>query len=163
MFQSTLALALISFSVLSRAQFIEPKDICAGLHQAQDKTECQRIVDSTAYFDSQAVAMCYSFTFEVDKVSCLRITADKVYEETALNTCKSQELGSRRLQCLMQYGRRFENELPASRCIKISALQEELKRSIVSLSQGDAEKSYAIQTNLLKRVQTCEATKSAIH
>ena len=78
--------------------------ICKPMTIQNNIYACVSVVRNYIYFDNRGLGLCANIALDVDRILCLDIIGDKVYEQAEMDKCLSGVSESEKLDCLTDLG-----------------------------------------------------------
>jgi hypothetical protein len=118
-----------------------------------DRANCMSIVKRYSYFDDRGLQLCVKLNFDNNKLACMQIIGDKVYESFEMDSCVNQTFDTQKVQCLQDNGTPYNPNKPT--CVPREETIKELSNSLFDLRNGNLRNADARINSLLARFTNC--------
>lgn len=126
--------------------------ICKPMVFETERAKCLAKVKNYHYFDDRGLGFCKSLTFDNDRVSCMEIIGDKVYEGYEMDHCLNKTFESERIECLNENG---THHTPDRQCVQNQEAIIQLDAGIKEMRSGNLKSADQRLSYLLDRFMNC--------
>ncbi|MDO9182985.1 MAG: hypothetical protein Q7U04_11285 [Bacteriovorax sp.] len=108
--------------------------VCKPMSFETDRNNCIFKISKYLYFDNKALGICADINFDSNKISCLEVIGNKVYEGYEMNMCLNETFESKKLECLNRLGSIYSPNRSA--CVPRDEVIGQLTISLNDLRSG---------------------------
>lgn len=127
--------------------------ICKPMTFESDRANCLSKVKQYTYFDKRGLTFCAGLNFDTNKLSCLAVIGDKVYEGYEMDQCMSLTFESQKIDCLTENGTTYNPNRPS--CVPRDEAISSLTNSLTDLRNGNVRNADHRISDLLQRFTDC--------
>ena len=128
--------------------------ICKPMTFETERLNCQSRIKNFTFFDTRALKICASFTFDNDKLSCLDLIGDKSYDGFEMDKCEHEAFDVNKLKCLHESGTIYNPNKPS--CVPNAEAIEQISWSLRDLRSGNSSSADQRLRRLLEKFSDCK-------
>ncbi len=122
------------------------------------KSNCVKEINKGRYYDSSAIDVCKTYSFDSGKLACVQVIRDKAYFSGELNVCRGMSFDSKKTECLKNSGQAYQPGQGGGHagCPTVGEVKRKLGKALRAFENGNYQRGVRVLTNVYYDIEDCD-------